>query len=114
MKKLPVFFIFAFFFAACSGASSSWTGSVDAVFRYRPSESSTIVHEVRKGSLSEESGLKVGDQLLTIDGKDVTSADFQVVRAALQGPVGTLAHLTVKRGSAIVALTVERRPVAKK
>ena len=114
MKLLFVIYFMLFCAVACSGGSNSWNGSVDAVFRYRPSESSTVVHEVRKGSLSEESGLKVGDQILEIDGEDVANADFQVVRDALRGPVGTLAHLTVRRGSSIVSLSVERRPAAKK
>ena len=99
--------------AACGGSSSSWTGSVDAVFRYRPSESSTVVHEVRQGSMSEESGLKPGDRLIAIDGEDVANADFDTVRSALRGPVGTEARLTVERGGKILQIAVERRPLAK-
>jgi carboxyl-terminal processing protease len=72
------------------------------------------VHEVREGSASEESGLLVGDQILAIDGNDVSSATFQEVRDALRGPVGTFARLTVKRGEAIVDLSVERLPMSKK
>ncbi len=92
-------------------AAERWTGSVDAVFRYRPSESSTIVHEIRPASLAEEAGLQPGDILLSIDGTNIEKADFETVRAALRGPVGTDAVLKVKRGPKILELTIERRPI---
>ena len=114
MRLLSNILCLQLFLAGCAGGANTWTGSVDAVFRYRPSENSTVVHEVRKGSVSEESGLEVGDQLLAIDGDDVSAATFQEVRDALRGPVGTVARLTVKRGEDIVELTVERLPVSKK
>jgi len=84
-------------------------GSVDAVFRYRTAEHSTVIHEVKPDSFSEEAGLKPGDILLAIDGRDITNATFEGVRAALRGPVGTKAVLTVKRGAKIIELSVERR-----
>ncbi len=110
----PVFMLsFLLWAAACGGTSNSWTGSVDAVFRYRPSESSTVVHEVRQGSMSQESGLKPGDKLVAIDDEDVSNANFETVRSALRGPVGTPARLTVDRGGKILQISVERRPLTK-
>ncbi len=100
--------------AGCSGTSDRWMGSVDAVFRYRPSESSTVVYEVRAGSFSKEAGLRDQDVLLAVDGKDVTAAPFEDVRDTLRGPVGTKAVLTVKRNDEIVEITVERRPIVKR
>ena len=114
-QKIQIIFLIT----ACSAAqitgcaADRWTGSVDAVFRYRPSETSTVVHEIRPGSLSEEAGLKSGDILLSIDGTSIEEADFETVRAALRGPVGTEAVLRVKRGQEILDLTIERRPIAK-
>jgi C-terminal processing protease CtpA/Prc len=93
----------------CSSASSTWTGAVDAVFRYRPKENTTIVFEVRPASMSEEAGLKPGDVLLAVDGDDITNVSYEGVRAALRGPVGSKAVLTVKRGAEIIEITVERR-----
>jgi carboxyl-terminal processing protease len=89
-----------------------WTGSVDAVFRYRPSETSTVVHEIRPGSAAEAAGLAPGDRLLAVDGTDIQKADFEIVRAALRGPVGTNALLKVQRGESILEITIERRPIA--
>jgi C-terminal processing protease CtpA/Prc len=106
------------FLAICSavciaGCADRWNGSVDAVFRYRPSETSTVIQEIRPGSLAEEAGLKAGDVLLAIDGTDIDKADFETVRDALRGPVGTNAVIKIKRGQEILEFTVERRPIAK-
>ncbi len=59
--------------------------------------------------MSEAAGLKPGDLLLAVDGQDVTNASYAAVRAALKGPVGTAAKLTVKRGSDIMDFEIERR-----
>ncbi len=93
----------------CSSASSTWTGSVDAVFRYRQKENSTLVHEVRASSFSEKAGLKAGDLVLAVDGDDVSNVSYEVVRAALRGPIGSVAVLTVKRGEETLEIEVERR-----
>jgi C-terminal processing protease CtpA/Prc len=59
--------------------------------------------------MSEEAGLKPGDVLLAVDGDDITNVSYEGVRAALRGPVGSKAVLTVKRGAEIIEITVERR-----
>ena len=84
--------------------------SVDAGFRYNTKTNRTIVFEVEKGTMSEEAGLQPGDILLAVDGEDVTNASRQGVLVALKGPVGTTAVLTVKRGSVIKDISIERRP----
>ena len=101
--------IFSVLPMGCSSASATWTGSVDAVFRYRPKENSTMVYEVRANSLSEEAGLKAGDLVLAVDGDDVSNVSYEAVRAALRGPVGSIAVLTVKRGGKTLDISVERR-----
>ncbi len=101
----------AFMLLGCSASADRWTGSVDAVFRYRPSDNSTVVHEVRPGSASEEVGLRAGDRILSVDGEDVTAATYDEVRAALRGPVGTRARVTVERDGEVIDLEVERLPI---
>jgi C-terminal processing protease CtpA/Prc len=96
---------------ACGAGIDKWTGSVDAVFRYRPSDRSTVVHEIRPGTTSEVAGLQAGDRVLTVDGADVTELPFGAVREAMRGPVGTLAVLTVQREGEILEFKVERRPI---
>ena len=96
---------------ACAGTSDRWTGSIDAVFRYRANDHSTVIHQVRPGSYSDKAGLKQGDVVLAVDGKDVTTAGYEILRAALRGPVGTEAKITVQRGDKILDFKIERRPV---
>lgn len=95
--------------SGCIFPNDSWMGSVDAVFRYRTAEHSTVIHEVRPGSFSEEAGLMAGDILLAVDGADITNATYEGVRGVLKGPVGTKAVLTIKRGVKIIDVAVERR-----
>ncbi|HUT77146.1 MAG TPA: PDZ domain-containing protein, partial [Polyangia bacterium] len=86
-------------------------GSVDAVFRYRPSDRTTLVHEVRPGSLGERAGLKPGDRLLAIDDVDVTDLPFERVRESLRGPVGTRVRLSIERQGELLDVELERRPL---
>jgi C-terminal processing protease CtpA/Prc len=95
---------------SCAGASDKWWGSVDASFKYRPDDHSTVVHEVLPTSRAGKAGLEVGDLMLAVDGQDLTRASLDGVLVAMRGPVGSLAVLTVKRGSEIRELTVERTP----
>jgi carboxyl-terminal processing protease len=96
---------------ACGSSTDKWTGSVDAVFRYRPADRSTVVHEVRPQSRSELAGLKAGDRVLTVDGTDVTELPYGEVRAAMRGPVGTVALLTIQREGQLIEVQIERRPI---
>ena len=97
----------------CAAAKERWIGTVDTVFKYDQKDARTAVFQVPANSFSAEAGLKPGDILLTVDGADLSNASYEAVRAALQGPVGTLASLTVKRGDAVVELKVERAPVGR-
>lgn len=97
--------------AACGSGTDKWTGSVDAVFRYRPSDRSTVVHEIRPGTWSETAGLQPGDRVLSVDGVDVTEMPYGEVRAAMRGPVGTIAVLSVQRDGELLEIEVERRPI---
>ncbi len=97
----------------CMSTPNTWVGSADAVFRYRAKDKSTIVYEVRPQSASETAGLKRGDRVLAVDGEDVTNASHEAVRDAIRGPVGSNVLLTIKRGTEVLELQVERRPIRK-
>lgn len=104
-------FVLCMLFTGCAASSDRWTGSVDAVFRYRPKEQSTVVFKVRPGSASKEAKLEPGDVLLKVDGVDVSNVSYEEIREALRGPVGTSALLSVKRGSTTVEIKVERKRI---
>ena len=99
------------FVASCVAGPVNWTGSVDAVFKYKAKQKSTVIHKIRPDSYSERAGLKAGDIILAVDGNDLSNSSYDMVRAALRGPVGTFAVLTVKRGETIIDVKVERKPV---
>ena len=50
-----------------------------------------------KGSPADRAGLKIGDKILAIDGKDATAYTTEQVSAALKGDPGTKVRLTVER-----------------
>jgi len=94
----------------CSGVVDKWEGSVDAGFRYRTAEKQTIVGDVPAGSFSERAGLKPNDVVVSVDGLDVTNATAAEVLAAVRGPSGSVARLTVSREGGLVEVAVERTP----
>ncbi len=49
------------------------------------------------GSPAEKAGLKPGDQIIAVDGEDVTGIDPEVVRKRVLGPAGTQVRLTIRR-----------------
>lgn len=56
-------------------------------------------NNVYKDSPAEKAGLKSGDILYKVDGKDVTGQDLDTVVAKIRGEKGTTVEITVYRGS---------------
>ena len=50
-----------------------------------------------KGSPAEKAGLKPGDEIIAVDGKDITNVDPSIVLQSVLGPEGTTVVLTVQR-----------------
>ncbi len=50
-----------------------------------------------KGSPAEEVGLQPGDEVIYIDGEDMTGIDGNLVLQRILGPAGTMVHLTIYR-----------------
>ena len=50
------------------------------------------------GSPAEAAGLKSGDKIIMIDGKDMTGIDPSVALKSVLGPAGTDVNLTIQRG----------------
>lgn len=67
---------------------------------------------VESGSAAE-AGIRLGDQLLAIDGDPVAADDLWLAQQALVGPAGTVVALTVRhRGGGQATRPVRRRPIA--
>ena len=97
----------------CAGAADKWEGTVDAGFRYRTAEKQTIVGDVPADSFAARAGLAPNDVVVSVDGVDVTSATAEQVLAAVRGPSGSIARLTVSRDGGLVEVAVERTPRAR-
>jgi C-terminal processing protease CtpA/Prc len=99
---------------ACPGCVDRWQGTVDAGFRYRTADKQTVVREIPPGSFAERAGLAPNDVVIAVDGVSVTNASAQEVLAAMHGPTGTIARLTILREGTVVEIAIERTPLAEK
>ena len=92
---------------------SLYTVDQFAVLRYRLGvDKGALVTEIAPGSPAAKAGLKVGDVIVTFNGKEVASAD-DVVRAIHVTPIGTPVEIIYWRGKAQAtteAVLVENPP----
>ncbi|WP_455590809.1 S41 family peptidase [Bacteroides sp.] len=70
-------------------------GGIGSLIRYNPKTKYTVVAEPYEGMPAAESGLKAGDVMLEIDGKDLKGVED--VSTMLRGQVGTSFKLKVQR-----------------
>ena len=70
-------------------------GGIGSLIRYNPKSKYTVIAEPYEGMPAAESGLKAGDLLLEIDGKDLKGNSD--VSTLLRGQVGTSFKLKVQR-----------------
>ncbi|WP_320970594.1 S41 family peptidase [Bacteroides nordii] len=70
-------------------------GGIGSLIRYNPKLQYTVIAEPYEGMPAAESGLKAGDMLLEIDGKDLKNNSD--VSTLLRGQVGTSFKLKVQR-----------------
>ena len=56
-----------------------------------------IIAEPYKGSPADESGLKIGDKIVAIDGKDMRGAEIENISKALRGEPNTTVKVTIER-----------------
>lgn len=63
------------------------------------------------GSPALEAGLKPGDEIVAVNGQDVSDAELREVSGRLKGPIGTTVDLTVRRGEKETPITVRRATI---
>jgi len=69
-----------------------------------------FVRETPRDLAAANAGVRPGDEILLIDGKDARAMDDKSVHEALSGEVGTVVKLTLIRDGEIVRVTLERTP----
>ncbi len=79
-------------------ANSDLSGQYEGIGAYVDTggEYLTITSPI-PGSPADKAGLRPGDQIIKIDGEDMTGVDPEVARQHVLGPAGSTVHLTVER-----------------
>ena len=87
---------------------------IGAVIRFYKKEDRVMVIEPQEDSPAIEAGVKGGDLILSIDGKDMKGKSTQEVSENLRGDAGTTFELTVKRAGVEHPLSfkITRRNIA--
>lgn len=84
-------------------------GTVGAMLARRPTGEVTV-HEAPRGLAAQSEGVRPGDQVLLVDGKDVRALTQEQLHQALSGDVGEPVKLTLIRGDRVVRVTLRRTP----
>ena len=87
---------------------------IGAVIRFYKKEDRVMVIEPQEDSPAIEAGVKGGDLILSIDGKDMKGKSTQEVSENLRGDAGTTFELTVKRAGVEhpMSFKITRRNIA--
>ena len=87
-------------------------GTIGAVLAQTP-DGRIVIREVPPGLAAARAGLKEGDEILLIDGRDVRALDEKELRAVLGGEVDSPVKLTLVRGEEVLRVTLRRTPSRK-
>src|SRR6185436_8973879 len=80
-------------------------GTIGAVLA-QTGEGRIYIKEVPRGLAANKAGLQEGDEILTVDGRDVRPLDEKQLDQALTGKVGDPIKLTVVRGEKVLRVTL--------
>jgi len=80
-------------------ANESLAGEYEGIGAYVDTSTDylTVISPI-PGSPAEAAGLRSGDKIIAIDGKDMTGIDAELARKQVLGPAGSIVTLTVLRG----------------
>ncbi|HEY3495824.1 MAG TPA: PDZ domain-containing protein [Polyangiaceae bacterium] len=87
-------------------------GTIGAVL-VQGADQRLYVREVPGDLAAAQAGIRVGDEILLIDGADARALGARGVHEALSGNVGEPVKLTLVRDGQIVRVTLKRSPARK-
>jgi C-terminal processing protease CtpA/Prc len=93
-------------------ACAAQRGTIGAVLAQDP-DGRLMIREAPPGLAAARAGLRPGDEILLIDGRDVRALDEKQVHAVLSGAVDEPVKLTVVRGEEVLRVTLRRTPARK-
>lgn len=77
----------------------------------RQADGGIYISEPYEGFPAHESGLKAGDRILKIDGKDVSNKDQEEISSLLKGQSGTQLKVTIERFDEVMEVPIVRREI---
>jgi C-terminal processing protease CtpA/Prc len=92
-----------------SPACAARAGTIGAIIAQAP-DGRLFLREVPDNLAAERAGLRPGDELLLIDGRDVRALNTEQIHQDLSGDVGEKVKLTVIRGEEVLRVTLKRTP----
>ncbi|WP_461213075.1 S41 family peptidase [Lacticaseibacillus sp. GG6-2] len=69
------------------------------------------VESIMPNTPAKKAGMQVGDQLIKVNGKDVSKEDVSTAVAKIRGKIGTTVKVTVKRGSKQLTFDMKRAKI---
>ena len=90
-------------------ACAAQRGTIGALLGQQP-DGRVLVREAPKGLAADRAGVREGDEVLTVEGRDVRQMSAAELHKALSGEVGEQVKLTLLRGKEIVRVTLRRTP----
>jgi predicted aspartyl protease len=91
--------------------SNEMVGEVGLFAGYNPYTKKVQVFRVTPEGPAEKAGLKDGDELLSVDGLDLTRQGFRQLRTLFEGPVGSKVKIAASRGGQLKRYEIERKPM---
>ncbi len=91
-------------------ATGKYAG-IGSVIRFHIKEDRVMIAAPYEGSPSEQAGLRAGDMIMSIDGKDVKGMMTPEVSNMLRGEAGTTFELVVRRDSTDISKKITRRTI---
>lgn len=91
---------------ACAACAAE-RGTIGAVLS-QDAERRLLVRDAPAGLSAERHGVKPGDEILLIDGRDVRGMSQDQVHGALAGEIDEPVKLTLLRGSQVIRVTLRR------
>lgn len=87
-------------------------GTIGAVIA-QESDGRLYLREVPPDLAAGKAGLKAGDEILTIDGRDARAMSTAEVHRTLAGQIGDRVKLTLVRGNEVIRVTLARTEARK-
>lgn len=89
--------------------SKTKTVAVGMTFVQDPIQNSFFIKKIIENSVADQGGLKKGDRIMTVNGKDVSGLSFVAVSELLKGEVGSQITMTVQRGEQKILVRLVRK-----